>query len=64
MITHWLVELDTLLLMMAMSALGLTTHIDAIKKAGAKPLILGLIVFFWLCIGGFVINLASESIFN
>lgn len=63
-ITHWLVELDTLLLMMAMSALGLTTHIDAIKKAGAKPLILGLIVFFWLCIGGFVINLASESIFN
>lgn len=63
-ITHWLVELDTILLMMAMSALGLTTHIDAIKKAGAKPLILGLIVFFWLSIGGFLINLISQLLFK
>ncbi|OBW96180.1 YeiH family protein [Gallibacterium salpingitidis] len=62
-ITHWLVELDTILLMMAMSALGLTTHIDAIKKAGAKPLVLGLIVFFWLSIGGFLINLVSQALF-
>ncbi|MFC0323426.1 YeiH family putative sulfate export transporter [Gallibacterium melopsittaci] len=63
-ITQWLVQIDTILLMMAMSALGLTTHIDAIKKAGAKPLILGLIVFFWLSIGGFVINMVSQALFG
>ena len=63
-VTHWLVELDTILLMMAMSALGLTTHIDAIKRAGAKPLILGFLVFLWLSIGGFTINLISQFIFG
>ncbi len=51
-----MVWLDDLLLTMAMFALGLTTHISAIKKAGIKPLILGIILFAWLILGGAGIN--------
>lgn len=40
-VVQWLLQIDSILLMMAMSALGLTTHVDAIKQAGVKPLILG-----------------------
>lgn len=58
-----LVEIDGILLMMAMAALGVTTHIGAIKQAGIKPLILGAIVFVWLVVGGFFINQIMETIF-
>jgi len=49
-------EIDTALLAMAMAALGLATHIGAIRKAGAKPLLLALILFGWLIVGGALIN--------
>lgn len=49
--------LDTVLLAMAMAALGLTTHISALKNAGAKPLVMGLLLFIWLIVGGGAINL-------
>lgn len=55
---------DNLLLTMAMFALGLTTHISAIKQAGIKPLILGVILFFWLIIGGGFINILISNIFQ
>ncbi len=51
-----LVELDTILLAMAMAALGLTTHLSVVRKAGAKPLLLALILFGWLIAGGALIN--------
>lgn len=47
---------DTLLLAMAMAALGLSTHLGAIRKAGVKPLLLAAILFGWLVIGGAMIN--------
>lgn len=50
------INLDTLLLAMAMAALGLCTHFSAIRKAGFKPLLLGGILFAWLMIGGVMIN--------
>lgn len=50
-------QLDTLLLAMAMAALGLTTHISAFKQAGVRPLLLGLMLFIWLLLGGGAINL-------
>lgn len=61
---HWLAapvvsvitELDTALLAMAMAALGLSTHAGAIRKAGLKPLLLGVILFSWLVTGGALIN--------
>ena len=49
-------EIDTILLAMAMAALGLATHISSIRKAGIKPLLLALILFIWLVAGGALIN--------
>ena len=49
-------EIDTFLLAMAMAALGLATHISSIRKAGIKPLLLALILFCWLVVGGALIN--------
>jgi len=50
------VALDTLLLAVAMAALGLTTHASAIRNAGYKPLLLGGLLFAWLVVGGGGIN--------
>ena len=52
-----MIMLDDILLTMAMFALGLTTHLSAIKQAGVKPLILGAIMFGWLVVGGGIINI-------
>ncbi|MCK3655283.1 hypothetical protein A4G19_05785 [Pasteurellaceae bacterium Macca] len=61
-VIHALIQLDTILLMMAMSALGLTTKISAFKQAGVKPLLLGGIICLWLIVGGFTVNwLVSQS---
>jgi uncharacterized integral membrane protein (TIGR00698 family) len=49
-------RVDTILLAMAMAALGLATHISSIRKAGLKPLLLALILFLWLIFGGALIN--------
>lgn len=61
---HWLpqawvaqlIALDNLLLAMAMGALGLTTHISAIRRAGSKPMLLASALFGWLLVGGTLIN--------
>ncbi len=53
---HWTNEIDTLILAMAMAALGLTTHGSAIRRAGIKPLALASTLFVWLFLGGFAIN--------
>ena len=50
------IDVDTFLLAMAMGALGLTTHISAIRRAGIKPLLLGGLLFAWLIGGGVLIN--------
>ncbi|HDH1555652.1 TPA: YeiH family protein [Klebsiella quasipneumoniae subsp. similipneumoniae] len=57
-----LVTLDTVLLAMAMAALGVTTHVSALKKAGAKPLLMALMLFVWLIVGGGAINVAIHSL--
>ena len=59
---HSMILLDDVLLTMAMFALGLTTHLSAIKQAGVKPLILGAIMFAWLIIGGGLINIGISFI--
>ncbi|QIQ21361.1 YeiH family protein [Zophobihabitans entericus] len=56
-IIQYTLKFDTLLLTMAMFALGLTTHRNALQKAGVKPLILGLVLFGWLIIGGYLFTL-------
>ncbi|NUU04458.1 YeiH family protein [Herbaspirillum robiniae] len=49
-------QADTFMLAMAMAALGLTTHLSAIRNAGIKPLLLGAILFGWLVVGGALVN--------
>jgi uncharacterized integral membrane protein (TIGR00698 family) len=57
------VNIDTVLLAMAMAALGLTTHVSAIRTAGLKPLGLAAFLFGWLLMGGFLINWAAAKLF-
>jgi len=53
---HGLLQLDTALLAMAMAALGVTTHVSALRQAGLKPLLLAALLFTWLMAGGFAIQ--------
>ncbi len=48
---------DTLLLCMAMGALGLTTHFGDMKQVGAAPFKLAGAIFLWLVFGGAMINI-------
>ena len=57
------VSIDTVLLAMAMAALGLTTHVSAIRTAGLKPLGLAAFLFGWLLMGGFLINWVIAKLF-
>ena len=60
--TERMIDLDNILLTMAMFALGLTTHFSAVKQAGIKPLILAAVMFIWLILGGGLINLGISQI--
>jgi uncharacterized integral membrane protein (TIGR00698 family) len=57
------IDVDTVLLAMAMAALGVTTHVSAIRTAGIKPLALAALLFAWLILGGFAINVAVTKVF-
>lgn len=50
------VALDTWLLASAMAAFELTTQRSAIRQAGVKPLLLVLLLFVWLVLGGAAFN--------
>ncbi len=56
--------IDTFLLTMAMTALGVETSFDKFKQAGAKPFILALILFIWLLVGGYFITNLVVGYFN
>ena len=51
-----LIEVDTMLLSVAMAALGLRTHVGAIRQAGVRPLLLAAVLFVFLIGGGYGIN--------
>jgi len=55
-LAHVATDIDTVMLAMAMAALGLSTHVSAIRQAGTKPLALSALLFVWLIAGGFAIN--------
>lgn len=61
---HAAIALDTLLLTMAMGALGLTTQFSAIRHAGLKPLALAALLFVWLLGGGLAINISMHVLFS
>lgn len=62
-VTH-VIDIDTVLLAMAMAGLGLTTHVSAVRKAGIRPLALAAVLFIWLVCGGFAINAAIAALLN
>lgn len=49
-------DLDTLILATAMAALGLTTHVSAVRSAGLRPLLLAFALFLLLIVGGAAVN--------
>ncbi len=55
---------DTFVLAMAMAALGVTTHVCAIRTAGIKPPMLAALLFAWLIVGGLGINAAISEVFS
>jgi len=57
------VDFDTVILAMAMAALGVTTHVSAIRTAGFKPLALAALLFAWLVLGGAAINAGVGALF-
>lgn len=54
--------IDTFLLTMAMSALGMETSIEKFKNVGMKPIYLASILFLWLIFGGFYMVKFSLSL--
>src|SRR3546814_10471044 len=57
-----LVQLDTVLLAMAMAALGLRTHVGAIRQAGIRPLLLAAALFVFLLVGGYAVNVGIGAV--
>jgi uncharacterized integral membrane protein (TIGR00698 family) len=58
-----ILQLDTVLLAMAMAALGLRTHAGAIRQAGARPILLASVLFVFLMGGGYLINRLVGAMF-
>jgi uncharacterized membrane protein YadS len=47
-----------------MAALGVTTHVSAIRTAGIRPLALAALLFAWLVLGGFAINAGVSALLS
>lgn len=57
-----LLVLDEWLLASAMFALGLTTHVSAIRQAGLRPLGLALLLAVWLIAGGMLATVGIQAL--
>ncbi len=51
-----LLQLDNVLLALAMAALGWSSSVRQMRQAGLKPLLLGALLFGFLLVGGYAIN--------
>ncbi|WP_101688756.1 YeiH family protein [Dysgonomonas massiliensis] len=47
--------IDTFMLTMAMTALGMETNFKRFREAGSKPFLLAFILFLWLIFGGYLL---------
>jgi len=57
-------QVDTFLLTMAMSALGMGTRFSRFKGLGLAPLYTAGVMFLWLVVGGFVVTKSVVAIFS
>ena len=62
-IVHWINEIDTFLLTMAMTALGVGTRFAKFKGLGLTPIYTALSMFIWLLVGGFLVTKVICNIF-
>jgi len=56
-------QIDTFMLTMAMTALGMETNAEKFKQAGIKPILLALLMFAWLVVAGYFITKWAVAIF-
>ena len=56
-------QVDTFMLTMAMTALGMETNASKFKQAGIKPILLALVMFAWLIVVGYFVTKAAVAIF-
>lgn len=59
-----LIQVDTVLLAMAMAALGLRTHYRAIRQAGLAPILLAASLAAYLLVGGWLVNMGVMRLFG
>ncbi|KIM12782.1 MAG: membrane protein [Sulfuricurvum sp. PC08-66] len=62
-IVHIIREIDTFLLTVAMTALGMNTRFAKFKELGAAPLYTATLMFAWLVIGGYFVTLWAVKLF-
>jgi uncharacterized integral membrane protein (TIGR00698 family) len=55
-------HIDTFMLTMAMTALGMETHLAKFKQAGLKPVLLALILFAWLISAGYFLTIHIDKL--
>ena len=58
-----IVVVDTFLLTMAMTALGMETSFKKLRDVGLKPFYVALVMFFWLLIGGYLVTNVALRLF-
>ncbi len=63
-IVNWIIVLDTFLLTMAMTALGMETNLTKLKDVGIKPFYMALAMFIWLIVGGYLVTSVAVRIFG
>jgi uncharacterized integral membrane protein (TIGR00698 family) len=56
-------SIDTFLLTMAMTALGMGTNFSKFKNSGIKALYTASVIFIWLLVGGFIVTKIVTEIF-
>ncbi len=57
-------QVDTFMLTMAMTALGMETNAAKFKQAGIKPILLALVMFIWLIVVGYFVTKWAVALFG
>ncbi|WP_158607244.1 YeiH family protein [Neopusillimonas maritima] len=61
-LTATVIKIDDFILAMAMTALGLSTNLKSLRHVGLKPFGLAALLFLFLSLGGYLINLSLTKL--
>jgi uncharacterized integral membrane protein (TIGR00698 family) len=62
-VVNVIINIDTFMLTMAMTALGMETNFQKFKEVGIKPFYVAFIMFAWLLIGGYFVTMWTINLF-